>query len=363
MAQETKLYVALGLLGLLGGGYYFQSQGDKKVDDAHSSSGTVQELAKISLSKEGTDKITKIVLESPAKGEGETAKPGAKNVLVKDGDKWMLDEPVKALANQKNIESLLANLTKLELKELVSKNKESFAQYQVEGGKALHAVFYEGDKVVRELWAGKSGGRGQMARVSGSEGVFILGGYSGFVYARDTKGWRDLSILELDPEEATSVSVTNENGEFSFKKDADEEEWSAKFKGEKAFAASKIKEFESKKVSDLLSAYKKLNASGFGDGKTAAEVGLGEPAATLTVSFGEEKDIVINFGGDAEGSSKWAQVVGDEQIYSVSSWASDWAFAKEEKFQKSDEPEKPPGPPGGGLPPGFQMPPGMGAPR
>ncbi len=363
---DTKLYVALGVLGLLGGGYYLQTQGEQKLEAAHSIESSAQELPSLSITEEETAKITKIEIQTPAKGEGESAQPGAKNVLVKDGDKWMLETPVKALANQKNVESLLANLLKLEVKEQVSSKKESYGQYKVSADKALHAVFYEGDKIVREIWAGKSGGRGQMARVDGSSAVFILSGYSSFLYQRDTKGWRDLAILELDSEETTAVSLVNEHGEFSFKKAKDDKGWSAKFKGPKAFSAAKIKEFEEKKVTDLLSAFKKLSASGFGDGKSLVEVGLDEPLATLIIASGDSTQTEIRFGKNAEGSSRWAQVVGDEQIYSISSWASDWAFAKEEKFQKSDEPATPPGPPGampGGLPPGMQLPPGMGGPR
>src|SRR5690606_24270035 len=119
--------------------------------------------------------------------------------------------------------SLLSNLTKLEVKEQVSSSKDSYEKYEVDDKHALHATFYEGDKVVREVWAGKSGGRGQMARLDGGDSVVILGGYSGYLYSRDTKAWRDLSILELDPEEVTSVKIENESGEYVFTKDG--EEW------------------------------------------------------------------------------------------------------------------------------------------
>ena len=197
-----------------------------------------------------------------------------------------------------------------------------------------------------------------MARVDGQKGVYILRGFSSFLYGRDTKGWRDLKILEVDPEEATKVTISNEHGEFSFEKDGDE--WAGKFKKEGSATAATIADFEPKKVKDLLNAYKKLNASGFGDDKAPADVGLAEPTATLTIERGEASPIVVHFGSSAEGSSKWAKVPDDDQIYSVSSWAADWAFAEEEKFQKKEDEEEDEGPggPPGGLPPGMQLPPG-----
>ena len=359
--SDTKMYVALGVLALLGGGYFMHVNGEKRQSAEHSLEAAAQKMPAVAMTEEDSNKITKVVIEKPAT-EGENPKPAEKNVLVKDGDTWKLQEPVKALANQKSIESLLENLTKFEIKEQVSSTKDSYKQYEVDDEKGLHATFYEGDKVVREIWAGKSGGRGQMARIGGSDGVYILGGYSGYLYSRDTKGWRDLSILELDPEEATAVTIVNEQGEFSFKKAG--EEWEGTFKKAKGSSAAKIADFESKKVKDLLNAYKKLNASGFGDGKTLADTGLETPSATLTIERGESSPVVIHFGSNAEGSSRFAKLPDGQQIYSISSWASDWAFAEEKKFQKAkageeegSDDEMP-----GGMPPGMQMPPGMGMP-
>ncbi len=346
--SDTKMYAAMGILALLGGAYFMQMQGKERDAADHSIEAAAEAAPEVALSEEATQKITKIVLEKPAT-EGEDAKPAEKNVLVKDGDKWMVDEPVKALANQKNIESILSNLTKLEIKEEVSSSKDSYAKYEVDDKKGFHATFYEGDKVVREIWAGKSGGRGQMARVDGSDKVYILGGYTGYLYSRDTKGWRDLKVLELDPEEVTAVSIKNENGEYSFKKEG--EEW----KSQKA-----IEDFDTKKVDNLINAYKKLNASGFGDDKTLAESGLEEPKAVLTIERGEGSPVVVNFGDNAEGSSRWAVVPGDKQIYTISSWAADWAFADDEKFkkvQKADDGDAP-SPMPGGMPPGMAMPTG-----
>lgn len=360
MAQgtDTKLYVALGVLAVLGGGYYLQQQNAKKEVAEHSVQAEAKALPALSVSEEETKKVDKIVIEKPAKKEGEEQSEAMTIVLVKEGDTWKVDQPVKALANQKNVESLLENLTKLEAKEQVSSDKASYEKYGVSDEAALHSTFYEGDKVVRAIWAGKSGGRGQMARVDGAEGVFTLEGYSGFLYSRDVKNWRDLSVLELDIEEATEVAIENEHGEFSFEKK--DKVWSGKFKKAKAPVGVAIKDFEPKTVTDLLNAYKKLSASGFGDDKSLAETSLENPLAKLTVTLAGDKKVTVEFGDNAEGSSKWAKLPEGQQIYSISSWAADWAFAEEKKFQKKPEGEGGEDDDGhgmpGGLPPGMQMP-------
>lgn len=358
MAQgsDTKLYVALGVLGVLGAGYFMQKETAKKEDAAHSLAAEKKELPQLSLSEEQTKKITKIVLTKPGSTSGDEEKPAEVNELEKEGESWRLTKPVAALANQKNVESLLTNLTKLEVKEQVGSSKDSYEQFEVTDDQAVRAAFYEGDKLIREIWAGKSGGRGQVARFDGSDSVYVLDGYSSFLYSRNTKGWRDLSILELDPEEITAIDIKNENGEFSFSKGEGKDEWEGKLKAANTFAAKAIDEFEPKKVQDLISAYKKLNASGFADGKTIAETGLEEPEATLTFHLAEDKQQTLVFGSAAEGSSRWVSLASGTQIFSVSSWASDWAFAADEKFQKAKEGEAPAP---GGMPPGMPGMPGM----
>lgn len=360
MAQgsDSKLYIALGVLGVLGVGYFMQLENTKKVDSAHSLESAANELPTVSVTEEQTGSITKIVIEKPAEESGETKTPAVKHVLVKDGDTWKLEEPVAALANQKNVESLLKNLNKLQVKEQVGKNKESYEKFEVDDAHATHSAFYAGDKLVREIWAGKSGGRGQLARIDGTDAVLVLDGYSSFLYGRETKGWRDLKILELDTEEVSSIGIENEYGTYTFEKGEGDDEWSNKFKAVKAYAATKIDEFEASKMKQLLNAYKKLNATGFGDEETLESTGLNEPAAKLTIHLGEGKEQTILFGGNAEGSSRWAKLADDDQIYMVSSWASDWAFAEQDKFQKTPEGEAPAAPPGG-MPPGMPGMPGM----
>lgn len=338
MAQGTEknLYIAVGVLAVLGGALFFQMQGKKKDAEAHSLEGATANLPKLEVSEEATKKLTKIAIDKPSK-EGEGAAVPERHVLVKEGDKWMLDEPVKALANQSNVESLLKNLPKLAVKEKISGAADTYERYEVDDKAALHFVAYEGETPKLELWLGKSGGRGQMVRLKDQTGVFILDGYSSFLYGRDTKGWRDLAIFTLEPEKATKVEIEGESGSFSFKKDGTA--WKGEFKKSKG-ALAPIKDFDGAKVDDLLRAYKSLNASDFGDGKSLADAGLETPKAKLVVSLegGEKRE--VHFGANAEGSSRWAVIPGNPQIYSISSWASDWAFAEESKFQKKKD-EKP----------------------
>ncbi len=356
--SDKKLFIAVGVFAVLGGALFFQNRAAKEDMKAHTFEGANEDLPKLTVSEDLTKKLTKFTIVQPEK-KGDAPKPGSTHTLVKDGDKWRLAEPLAAAANQSNVESLLKNLPKLSIKERIVQGTESYKQYELSDDTALHFTAFEGDKPAVEFWIGKSGGRGQMVRMKDKPGVFVLDGYSGFLYGRDTKGWRDLSIMTAETEKATRVDIENEKGTFVFKKEGGA--WKADFKSAKG-AASKIKDFDPTKVDDLLRAYKSLNASGFGDGKTLAEVGLEKPAAKLVITLEDGSKRELLFGGPAEGSSRYLKLASGEQVYAVSAWAGDWATADETKFaKKAGDDAK--GPPGGddphmGMPglEGMQMP-------
>jgi hypothetical protein len=332
MSTDKKLYVAVGVLALLGGALYFQKQAQNKEAAGYTPEGRQAELPKIEVGEEDSKKIDKITVTQPA---GDAGKP--KNVtLVKQGETWRLKEPIDAEANQTNVTSLLGNLKTLKVVEQIGTNPEQYAKYEVSDDKALHAAFFQGDKPVVDLHFGQSGSRGQMTRIGGKDGVFAVKGYSSYLYARDTKDWRDRTVFKFEDNKVNAVQITNEHGSFDFAKAG--EKWTGKFKKGKAGAAAAIKNFDESKVGDLLRAYKGLNADAFDeDGKQPSEVGLEQPAATLTITLDDGAKRVLKLGSTAEGSSRWAKKEGSEELFSVGSFAADWAFAELSKFQKADD--------------------------
>ena len=340
MTSDTKLYLAVGALVVLGGAYYLQTQ--KRAEDAaeHSYEAKAADLPEIKVSDDDIKKIDKVVIETPAEeaGDDKEKKEAQKHVLVKAGEEWKLEEPVKALANEANVESLLKNLKSLKVKELITKDPKEFDKYELTDKQAVHAVFYKGKDPAYEFWFGERGGIGQMARIKGKEGGYALDGYSNYLYTRDTKGWRDLTIFKFDEKKVKTVDLVNENGVFAFVKEGDS--WKGKYQKSKMAPPAAIKDFDPKKVDDLLRAYKALNANEFGDGKQPSDVGLAEPLGKLMITLedGAKRELLV--GSNAEGTSRWVKKPDSEQIFSISSWAGDWATAELSKFQKKDDKDK-----------------------
>jgi hypothetical protein len=68
----------------------------------------------------------------------------------------------------------------------------------------------------------------------------------------------------------------------------------------------------------------------------------------------------VKIGGTAEGSSRWVQATGLNEVVSISSWAADWGLAEAKKFQKAEDKKPDAGTgTGAGADPHAGMPPGM----
>jgi hypothetical protein len=324
--MDTKLYVAVGVLAILGGGIYFAKKQAKAEEERYTLSGQEAQLPKITITEEDIKGIDSIVLTKA----GEDGGAGTDVELAKKGEDWRVVRPLDATANQPNVKSLLDNLKTLKLTELIDGGKASYEKFKVGDAQGLHAVIKKGDKVLLDARFGENGGRGQMTRIAGKDGVYAIKGYSSYLYERDLKGWRDTTVFKFEDTNATEVTIDNEHGRFVFKKDGDK--WKGKFKDKD------IDRYDDTKVGDLLRAYKALNADGFAEkGKTAADLGLDKPSATLVITLNDGAKREVKVGATAEGTSRWVQATGVEEFVSISSWAAEWALAEPKKFQKPEE--------------------------
>lgn len=355
MATETKLYVAVGVLAVLGGALYLNTKSSKEEAATYTQAGRAAELPPITFTDESLKRIDKLVLSKGADEDGGAAREFE---LTKTGEEWKLTKPVAYPANAANVKSLLDALKRLKITEQISGSKDQYEKFGVSDDKGVHVVLYAGSEKLGDLRFGEGGSRGQMARIGDKEGVFSVKGYSGFSFDRDLKGWRDLSILKFDEKDVESVELKNEHGEYVFTKDGDK--WTAKYKKPKALGAGKIEDFDPTKVDDLLRAFKALNAADFGDGKALSAVGLEPAKGQLTIKLKEGKAThVISVGDKADGTNIWLKVNGNDQVFQISSWAAEWVTAEPTKFtaKKGDDAKPPGGPPGGmpGMPGGMDL--------
>jgi hypothetical protein len=355
MDTQKKLYIAIALLAVMGGALFMQNKKQAAESARHSPQGVQAELPQLNLTEEAAKKISKVVIQRTEKAGGDAkddddgaggdtaaAASGSETrqeyVLERKGDDaWDVTKPMVAKANANNVKSMLDNLVKLKLSEQISASADSYKEWGLTDDKALHAVFYEGDKVVADIYVGDSGSRGQMTRLGDKVGVYAAKGFSKWVYDRDLKGWRDRALWTFDDKNLARISITNEHGAINLKKDGDK--WVGEHKPAKGGAFAPIPEFKDTGVTSLISAYKSLNAVDFALDKTESDTGLDKPVASVTFELKDGSKQELDYG-KAEGSNRWVRRRGATEIVSISSWTADWVVAGIEKFQDKKEEKK-----------------------
>jgi hypothetical protein len=338
MKTELKIYAALAVLALLAGGFWYTNSNVQAERETRSTSTSKAALPSITLLQPEVDALTK--LELTPGGD----KP--KVVIEKKGDAWEIVEPMQAKANIADVRSLLDNLKELKITEAIDRSAGAYEQHDVADGKGTRLAVFAGADKKLEVVFGKSGTRGQLVRVVGTDGVYVVSGYSSFLYSKDAKGWRDKSIVKFEDANVVSVEIDNSHASYSFTKN--EDKWAAKrtlkAKSEKkkkgdddAKSDKDWSGFEGAKVGDMLRAFKALNAIDFAE--EGADTGVDDAAASggrVRIKLKDDAgDYTLLVGKTQKGANRFVKREGgDGTVYVISSWAADWAVAEPGKFEK-----------------------------
>jgi hypothetical protein len=267
-----------------------------------------------------------IVLEKVPDPKGAAATDGKSATI------WQVTKPLTAAANQQSVKDLVANLKELKVDSQVNLtlSDDVKKEKQLDPAHALHVVAWKGgDKKVDELF-GKSGAAGQLVLVSDKpNAVWAAKGYSSYLYAKESKDFRDKELLKFDDGNVAHVTIENTHGTFSFTK---ADKWAG------TLDKKPIARFDEDKVKDMLRAYKALNADDFGDGKPLSDTGLDKPDARVTVELKDGAGkYEIAIGNVSTGTNHWAKRADSDTIVSISSYASDFALSDSGKYQSASD--------------------------
>jgi hypothetical protein len=281
------------------------------------------------------------------------SQPRATITLEKKGGSWRVASPVDVKASDSKVSELLENLRNLKITEAVDKGIYAFDLYELTDAVAFHVVAWSGDRKVSDLYFGKSDTLKRFVRIAGAPGVFAVansgsGGYSGFLYTRGLRSWRETSILEFGENDADEVEVTNKSGRFTFVRNGDH--WSGSLAtrdahGKLGAQGDAWTKFDGTKVTDLLRAFKSLSADDFGDEAQRAQSGVDQAEETggvlrirLSGGRGDRTlrvgKISTNKGRWAIAGSRWAILDGgDGTLYALAPWTAGWATADAHAFE------------------------------
>lgn len=310
MDMNAKIGIAVVILGGLGVAVYYQHKKDENLGTPAAKG----DLAEIHVS----DDIDKIDITNGSKGEV---------VLEKKGDKWEVTKPVDAPANQTNAKSLVDNIKDLKITDRAISNADADAKktYELTPDKGVHLVVYKGPDKKLDATFGKSGGLGDAMMIEGKPDIFLVKGYSSWMYTREVKDFRDREIFKIDDANVTTMEIDNKNGKFVFTKD-DKDFTGGTFKGKP------IANLDAQKVKNALNSVKDLTANDFGDGKTAADTGLDNPEDTLIIKMKDGATHTLKVGKAAD-KDHYAQRDSDPTIYTIGAYPYEWITGDLAKFE------------------------------
>jgi len=310
MERNAKIGIAgVVLVGLCVGVYYQQ-----KKDAAMGTTAAKGDLPELKVG----DDIDKIDITNGSKGE---------IVLEKKGDKWELTKPVSAIANQTNVKSLVDNMKDLKVVDQVVGAKPE--DYDLQPDKAVHVVATKGGDKKLDARFGKSGGLGDAFMLEGNQNLYLVKGYSSWMYGREVKDWRDREMFKFDDAQVASMEITGTHGHFLFTKgdkDGGANDWTG------VHDKKAIPSLDGSKVGNAVGAFKNLMTEDFGDGKTPAETGLDAPEETVVFKMKDGATHTLKIGKPAD-KAHYAQKDGDPMVYMIGAYPYEWASGEMSKFQ------------------------------
>ena len=351
MRTAHKVGATLVLVAIGAGGFYAQGTSPHAGVEP---SGGAPRLPHVAITD--TAAITRIEITEPETDAEADSEAAGTTVLEKRDGRWYLTSPLHARASASKISEALANLAAIEVTQGADCAGAAGAECGLSDAEAVHVVAFQGALKAADLYFGRTGRAGRFLRIGGGDGAFVVpasgsGSYSGFLYTRSPRNWRETSILAFDQRDVVDVEITNTNGHFLFHRAGGT--WTGSFAARDARGALRAPEpdwaaFDPGKVDEFLGTYKSLAADDFGDESQRANSGVDsaeETGGVVRIKRREGADRVVRVGKLSTNSGRWAiqgsrwaiDDEGDGSLFALAPWTARWALAGASSFERAGE--------------------------
>lgn len=270
---------------------------------------------------------------------------------------WRVVAPVDAKADQNAVSAALDKLAALESTGVAASRRENHARLEVDAEHGVRITATHGSHTLIDFWLGTYRSGGTMVRLEGQDTVQTVDGAIRYVFAKETKDWRDRAIVDITPETITAFTVAGPNGTYHFQGGPS---WT------QAPGDAPLERFSASKVASLVASVARLRATDFADvGATPAATGIGGAGETTVTADvpasdgGAAQHIVIHVGNTngAGATDRFVQRAGDSVVYVVSGYVAERLRPHDADFQTPPDSGVPAAPPPGPAPemPQLQM--------
>jgi hypothetical protein len=239
-----------------------------------------------------------------------------KTQLKKQDGKWRVVAPIAYGADEPAVKSAIEKLEGLQWGDVVSSQKDKHREFEVDEEKGVRVVARKGGAALADLLVGKTMSGYTLVRPYGKDEVWQAVGVLKWVYAKDTKGWRDKTILSFERESCEKVEVEGARGKVVAKRIPADKDKKTPEKWELVESPVKVDKLDESVPGGVLSTLYSLRTFDFADGVTLGDAGLEPPAYKVTAELkgGARKTVLI---GKQKGEDFHIKTPDGAQVYLV----------------------------------------------
>jgi hypothetical protein len=127
--------------------------------------------------------------------------------MAKQGEEWMLTQPVQYPAAAKTIASTLGQFRTMTRLSMITENPDRFREFQVDDSAGVKVTVGGGKKNVTFYLGKMSSAGNSYARLDGSNEIWEIAGNAASMFKRKARDWRDKTITEIPAADFRKITL------------------------------------------------------------------------------------------------------------------------------------------------------------
>ncbi len=288
--MDKRLYIALGVLVLLGVGVYLtyakgnEGGSDRVTDPWH---------------RIDRAQIDRIVIQRPGNA------PAVE--LSKRDNHWTMAQPAQGPADEQAVNDALEALSEMHVASIASREPASHDEMEVDSAHAIHVQLFHGGANQLDLFVGKNLEGGTAVRGTSGPIVYRVDRSIRFSLSKEPREWRDRQVTHLERGHIRSVEWVNPRGTFHFDRNGDT--WTP------AAANPAIERLDTARLNQTVTNLLELRATDFAAAGANSGITDASPRVTIAVDNGEP--VTLKLGSNNGESEVFVQRAGNDAVYSL----------------------------------------------
>jgi hypothetical protein len=289
--MDKRLYIALGVLVLLGIGVYF----------TYGRKGAEEGADHVSDPWHRIDRaqIDRIVIQRPNNA------PAIE--LTKRDNKWQMAQPAQGPADEQAVNDALEALSEMHVASIAAREPASHDDLEVDSGHAIHVQLFHGSANQLDLFVGKNLEGGTAVRAPSGPIVYRVDRSIRFSLSKEPREWRDRQVTHIERNHVRSVEWVNSRGTFHFDRNGDT--WTP------AASNPPIERLDTARLNQTITNMLELRATDFA--APGANTGITDSSPRVTINVDNGDPVTLKLGSNNGESEVFVQRVGTDNVFTL----------------------------------------------